>query len=482
VISRPRSTPRRIDPGVVWASTGGSSGTDLGDIFGHRTFAFHASQVDFHRGIDTLDGLANQPVYTSVCGKIIRKNYSMFNWRSLNQFNQFTEINPAVADYALFGGDRLQITGFNNGAPASFPADISRFECNQLFNVGNQTTEDWSIQFKLRSLPAGLAGQPCFGIYQAANNEYAIIGENVSSQWVTYGRDSGGLFINDGDTFSVSGRLWARIQYDSSTGLLRFRLSSDGTTWTTVATQAVAWTNRFIPFKAFVGFIPEGGGSVRNIEVSNFEWFDSDGIGRFGNWIAISTASGRFLSMHHNDIAVDIGDYVYAGDLVAYTGNTGFDDTSGRIQQDHLHQEFIPDNEWTYNNDEPINPLRTGLLPRCGTISVAIVRTEENDPLGNLSIKIAITVQRAPCQRFDINRFTVVGTLDTWVLDWDTRLGLNPADNDANNYDGAYFQPLAFDENDTEYTVNYYINKSQYGDFVSGNAEDCDGVVVATIT
>lgn len=473
-----------MDPGVTWPSNASDTGTTLGDPFGHRQFAGRPSGVDFHRGIDTLDGLTPQITYSPVMGKIIRKNYSMFNWVRNEQYNQSTAVNTGIATYALTGSPQvLRITGVNAGTVA-FPANIGRFETNQLFNVGNGTTEDWFIQYKFDTLPVGLSGQPCFGIYQSQNNEYAAMWYD-GTNFVCKGRDAGGVFGVDGTTGAPAGRTWMRIKYVSSSGSVVFMMSTSGTSWTTIATEAaVSWTNRFIPFKAFLGFNPAAAGANDTIDNANFEWFDSDGIGRFGNWVTVATQTGRWLAMHSDHILVNAGDLVYPGQQLMYTGNTGFDDTSGRILQDHLHTEYIHDNDWTYNNDEPLNPLGkdpTGraLLPRCSTLNISVTRTEENDPAGNPSHKLAIVVQRDPCQRFDINTFTLTGNSATRTLNWNTRSGLNPADNDANNYDGIYFEPLAFNEASTQYQVNYYWRKSVVGNtFVSASISDTAGNVL----
>ncbi len=479
MIALPRATPRQMDPGIIWASTGGPTGSDLGDIFGHRTFSGHSSGVDFHRGIDTLDNLSPQLIVAPITGRVIRLNYSMFNWARPEQFDQLTVVNGAIASYALTGSPAvLRITGVNAGTQ-TFPANIGRFEMNQLFNVGNGTSENWSIQMKFNTLPVTPSGQPVFGIYQAANDEYAAIWYD-GTNFVVKGKDAGGVFGVDGTTGAPAGKTWLRIQYVSSSTSVVFKMSSDGLTWTTIATEAaIAWTNKNVNFKAFVGFNPAAAGANDTADVAIFECVDANAVGRFGNQITLGTATGRWWSMHHDHILVQEGDYVYAGAPMAYTGDTGYDDTSGRILQVHLHQEYTPGNTVIYTNNESLNPLGAGLMPRCDTISIAVTRSQVNDPAGNAAHKLSIVVQRSPCQRFDINQFSLTGSTTTKVLNWNTRAGLDPADNDAVYYDGIYFEPLAFDEDDTEYTVNYYWRKSVVGNtFVSAFIKDAAGVTL----
>ncbi len=479
MISIPVATPRKMDPGIVWGSTGGPTGSDIGDIFGHRTFAAHPSNVDFHRGIDTLDDLAPQVVYAPITGKVIRKNYSLFNWALPEQFDQLTVANGGIASYALNGSPaKLRITGVNAGVVA-FPAAAGRFEMNQLFFVGNGTSENWSIQMKFDTLPVAPSGQPAFGVYQAANDEYAAIWYN-GTNYVVKGKDAGGVMGVDGTTSAAATFPWLRIEYVSSTTSILFRKSADGLTWTTIATEAaIAWTNRPINFKAFGGFNPAAAGANDTIDVAIFECIDANAIGRFGNCLVIANADDEWWSMHHDHILVNVGDYVYAQSEIAYTGDTGYDDNSGRILSVHLHQEFVRRHDILYANGDPINPLGAGILPRCGTLDIAVVRTEENDPAGQPAHKLAITVQRDPCQRFDINYFKLTANTTFRDLNWDTRDGLDPADSDAVYYDGIYFEPEPFDEDDTEYTVNYYFRKSVVGNtFVSAEIRDAAGVVL----
>ncbi len=479
MISVPPATPRKMDPGIIWASTGGPTGSDIGDIFGHRTFAGHPSNVDFHRGIDTLDNLPPTLIVAPITGRVIRRNYSMFNWVKSEQLNQLTVANGAIASYALTGSPAvLRITGVNAGTQ-TFPANIGRFEMNQQFFVGNGTSENWSVQMKYNTLPAAPSGKPVFGIYQAANNEYAAIWYD-GTNFVVKGKDAGGVFGVDGTTGTPAGKTWLRIEYVSSTTSIVFKMSADGLTWTTIATEAaIAWTDRHINFKAFVGFNPAAAGANDTVDVAIFECVDANAIGRFGNCILLANADGEWWSLHHDHILVNVGDYVYAGTSMAYTGDTGYDDNSGRILQVHLHQEYVPRHDILYSNTDPLNPLGAGLLPRCGTLNISVVRSEVNDPAGNAAHKLAITVQRSPCQRFDINQFSLTGNTTTKVLNWNTRAGLDPADSDAVYFDGIYFEPVPFDENDTEYTVNYYWRKSVVGaTFVSAFIKDAAGVTL----
>lgn len=474
-----RATPRRMDPGVTWPSSGDAAGSNLGDPFGQRTFIPHLSGVDFHRGIDTLVSDPPTLTYAAITGKVIRKNYTMFDWEMPEQFDQSTTVNGAIATYALTGSPAvLRITGVNAGTVAF--GNIGRFETNQLFNVGDGT-EDWILQAKFDTLPAGISGRATLGIYQAVNDEYAAI-QYDGTNFIVRGKKASGVMTVDGTTAAPAGRTWVRVRFTAATGNITFDMSSDAsddTLWVNIATQGtITWTNRFVPFKAFPGFSPAAAGANDTIDIANFEWCDVESIGRFGNWTMVANEDSKWLSMHASHIVVNVGDYVYAASPLQYTGMTGFDSRSGRIIERHLHTEYIPNNAYIYANNDPLNPMGPNLLPRCLTYGVTVTRTHENDPNGNLSHKLAIVVTRSPCQRFDINRFSLTGNLGTRTLDWNSRAGLNPADNDANNFNGVYFQPVTFGPASTQYEINLFFNDAAVGaTFVLASVEMVGGEV-----
>lgn len=464
---------RTLESGVVWPD-GGASPPTVGDPFGHRTFSGHASGVDIHRGIDIMDGLAVTAVKSPINGYVTRKHYTHFDWEQANQIEQLTRTGTAAT--FLQSGSVLRVTGTNAGTVA-FPGSITRFETNTDFHA--TAAEDFYIDFKFSSLPATLAGEVCFGIYQASTGDYAIL-KFDDTVFTANGSDAGGNFSINGTTSAHSSRTWNRIKYLSASTSVVFQSSSDGSTWTTIATEAsISWTNVNAPFKCFIGFIPAAAGDPDVIDVAQFAWFDAEGIGRFGNWIQVANAAGKYAMMHASHIACSIGAYVRAGDTVMYTGSTGFDVASGRILQRHCHIEYIGNTGYIYANNDSTNPMGDSLLPRSGSISVGVVRTEENNPEAVACHKLAITLTRGSAQRFDVNSFSLTGNSATRTLNWNTRSGLDPADHDAVKYDGIYFEPSAFSEASSTYVLNLYFTKATVGNtFVSAYVKDTAGTTV----
>ena len=461
---------RRMDPsGTAWPGNGNSNVQTVGDIFGHRTFAAHASGIDFHRGMDVDDGLVSTPVYSMINGCIIRRFYGMTYFDNADNINQFAIANPAVVSMVQNSG-YATLTGVNAGT-VTYPTGCGRAYWQ--YEPMSPSAGDWYIDIKFNAAFSS-TGAWIVGMYNAALDQYACLNYDGTTMTVR-GKDAAGVMTADGTTASPAFQSWIRIKQVGTT--VSWQYSTDGSTFTTITTEtSVAWGAT--PFQVFMGFDPAAAGANDTLQVEFFGFFDGNSIGRFGNWVEVGTANEKITLQHFADIDVQIGAVVTSGQLLGWTGKTGFDINSGRILQYHCHFEYIPNNRYIYDNDDPINPL--AILPRPNdTVSIAVVRTEENDPLGNASHKLNIQVQRGSYGNFQINLFTLTGNTATRTLNWDTRAGLDPADNDAVQYDGIYFEPLAFNEASTEYEYNLYFHKSVVGaTFVSAEVQDIDGNVL----
>lgn len=465
---------RQSDPGRCWPSNAGPTPSTTGDPFGERTFPGHASGVDFHRGIDLLDQQDGVPTYSPINGCVIRSSYTHFQWDDDSNMEQFTEVDPNSKATFSRVTDKLRIVGKNDGT-VSFPSGLAQYRCLTPLSA---VAGEWFIDLQLNAT-VSLTGKLVYGMYDPDNNEYALL-EYDGSTFTVKGRDSGGAMTGDGTTYTPSARTWMRIRYDSTNGVI-WQHSTDGSTWTDmVADASPSWTKQYPGFKVFVGWDPAGSGSDDTVDVAFFGWFDGDNIGRFGNWIEISSAGEKWLMMHHRKLLVAVGSVVRAGEQVGTTGKTGFDTYSGRIAQDHLHTEYIPNNKYFYANNDPLNPLDPDILPRTnGSGNVSVMRSTGNDPNGNDSHILTITCTRGTQQDFDMNEFSLTGNSGTRTINWNTRSGLDPADQDANNYNGVHFQPSAFNESSSSYVITLYFNKSAVGNtFSSAYVKDTDGTTL----
>lgn len=483
---------RGSDPGIAWPSNGGPTPDTLGDMFGQRTFSGgtgHAGGVDFHRGVDLLDnqdgggetaGKGGMPVYSPINGCVIRLFRGFFQFDDADDISKCTEVDASSKATFARSGSALVITGKNNGT-VTFPSGLAMLQKTEPFNA-DLTGNDWVMDFQLVSTIAGISGKLVMGIYDSANNEYVCLEYNGAT-YTCKGRKSSGTMTNDGATASQSGKLWGRIYFQQSSGKIFWQWSTDGDTWTDIVSGGEAWTitNRG-GFMAFIGWDPAASGADDTVNVEQWGSGDGGSVNRFGNWIEIADGSTKFALLHFRRFVVAPGDVVRAGQLIGYTGKTGWDIRSGRILQNHVHVEYHANNQHDYSNADPTNPLAAALLPRPSTaVSISVVRDTASDPNTGLipCHRLTITVTRGSNQNFQINEFRMVANLATRTLNWNTRAGLDPADNDANVYDGLYFQPVAFDETSSAYVFKLYASQAVIGiTWTSGYVKDADGNTV----
>lgn len=481
---------RSCDPGICWPSNGIDTATTVGDPFGHRTFGGHASGVDFHRGIDLLDnvdgsgemaGKGGAPVYSPVNGCVIRRHYSWFQWDDDGNLTECTEVDTGSKATFSRSGSNLVIVGKNNGT-VTFPSGLARLEGNLKFNP-DQSSGDWILVWTLPSTPSAFTGNLVMGIYDADNSEYAALEYNGST-FTVKGKDSGGVMAADGTTATPSGQKWARILMDSATGTLYWQYSNTGSqgSWTTIASEGtITWTKLWPALKAFIGWDPAASGGDTTVNVDMWGYGDVESITRFGNWIEVAREDLKFLLFHMRHISASVGAVVRAGQQVGITGKTGADNRSGVILQNHVHVEYITSDSYIYSNTDPLNALAA--LPRTdGTSNVTGVLSSATYPGsgGGDSWKLAITVTRST-QDFDENQFQLVGNLATRTLNWNTRSGLDPSDNDTVEYNSVYFEPVDFDETSGTYQINLYYKKTVVGSSTpTWSVRDINGTLLAS--
>jgi murein DD-endopeptidase MepM/ murein hydrolase activator NlpD len=487
IITRRESIPRSCDPGIVWPISGGEAVSTIGDPFGHRTFSGgtgHAGGVDFHRGMDMADdqdgpgqpaGSGGVAVVSPIHGKVIRKYKGYFHFFDADDMTELAEVDPgSKATFTRTAGN-LAIVGKNDGT-VTFPSGLAALQKIQPFNA-DLAGNDYCAYFRLAST-VSLTGKIVVGIYDATNDQYLALEYNGAT-FTCKGKKVSGAMTNNGVTATPAACVWGMVWVDIATGKAYWKYSTDGNTWTDIvgAGEAFTVTNQ-CGFKMFIGWDPAAAGGDDTVNVQEFGGGDAGSIPRFGNWLEISNSSGQFDMMHFRKITVALGAEVRPGDALGLTGRTGLDLRSGKIIQNHLHMEYRPTNVHDYANSDPKNPLSALLLPRVSTaISIAVVRDTAMDPNTGLvdCHRLTITVDRGTYQNFQINEFQMVGNTTSRTLNWNTRAGLDPADQDANVYDGLYFQPVAFDEDSSQYVFKLYASKAVIGaTWVSGYVKDAD--------
>ncbi len=464
---------RGPDTGICWPQSGTDVDEDVADIFGYRRFTVHTPPYDFHRGVDVNWNQAGNPNYAPINGAITRWSYTHFMFDDDGNMDQFTETDPNSKATFSRNSSSLRIVGKNNGT-VTLPSGLARFDCVTPLNP-NTTNGDWYMDLQLAST-VSLTGKLVYGMYDTVNDQYALLEYNGST-FTVKGKDAGGTMGVDGTTSTPSARTWMRIRYSQTSGNIKWQHSTDGVSFTDIATEAsITWTREFPVFKAFVGWDPAASGSDDTVDVDFFGWWDGDNIARFGNWIEVGASSDKWVMLHFRHLAIQRGAIVRAGDYVGLVGQTGFDTKSGRILTPHLHLEYIGNNKYDYSNADPTNPLDPDLLPRTNVSNnVSVVRSTGNDPNLVDSHILTITVDRED-QDFDMNQISLTGNSATRTVNWNTRGGLNPTDNDDPVYDGVYEVPSTFDETSAAYVITVYFNKSTVGStFVSAYVKDTEG-------
>jgi hypothetical protein len=485
VIPLPAPSSAGFARGFAWPASGGASPDLIGDPFGHRTFTGHSSGTDFHRGTDHYDDSPGSTGKSPIHGAIVRLNFTHFQYDDAENAEAAEEVDPNnKATFTIIPGSSvLRIVGKNDGT-ATFLSGCARYRTKQRFTMYTLggALGDWIVDAQI---PSGLAlsGKVGIAIYDPLNDEYVALQYNGSTLTVR-GKDLNGVMTANGTTASVANVRWLRMKYSLTTNQVHWQYSTNASgtaaSFVDIATEGtINWTHKGAGFDCFPFWDPAAAGGDDTIDIDYFGWWDAQGIGRFGNWVVIANEVEKWVLMHFRHLFVSAGQVVRPGDPVGKTGRTGFDTVSGRILNDHTHAERHLNNNFIYSNDEAKNPLAAAALPRASTtISINVVRDSAMDPVsGTVDChRLTITVDRGTYQNFHIDEFRAQGNLTFRLLRWSDRTGLNPADHDANNYDGVWFAPVAFNQASNQYVLVLYFSKAVIGStWVAGHVKDTEG-------
>lgn len=484
MISVKRKGYRGDGSGVSWPK----SSPVVRSIFGDRPFAFHVGTLgfnnDFHRGVDvqTNDG---DPMTAMTNGAVSRRNYTFFGFENALHLNEFSAVNNSSSLATALGTNALTLTCSRVGAK-TFPTQIDKFQ--SATEHIDPTTNDWIVEMNLAATistsPGGVLG---LGAFDADHSEYIAIEYNGTT-FTTYGVGTT-TFAANGGTHTISGAIWFRVTYTQSTTTYTWDYSTDtsGQVWVNLASE----TGRTFTNAAQARFSPamfwrstDTNATPYTINISQFNWQDSSTtIGRFGNFLQLTNSQGGFkvFAMHFQTLLVKEGDFVSAGQLIGYSGTTGYDATSGRIINEHQHIEYAPNTNYDYGNNDSVNILDSSLLPRANVNNnVNVVRTSGNDPNSNASHILTITVTRND-NDFDFNEVSLTGNLGTIDCNMNTRAGIDPADADIPVFGGLYIVASSMDNTSSTYICTFYFNTATVGStFVSYTVKDTAGTILAS--
>ncbi|MBK9073277.1 MAG: M23 family metallopeptidase [Myxococcales bacterium] len=467
--------------GMVWPDSGTDTPSSISDVFGGRPYAEHIDTVgydyDMHRGVDVPLNEGDD-FRSPITGRVARVHRSHFRFRTDYYQRYWTEDDDGYGTSWAFNNPGVLMTGTRGGS-TSWPT-VDKYQ--NFSEKVNLTAGQWEFRVKLAAGQGTINGAFGFGMFDPVSSEYIMLewdGTNVRF----LGTYSGGNLSNHNTTAAVtSGHLWLRVRSSGTT--IQWATSSDGDTWTNKATETnPSFTNGTRPVWVATMYYrsKDTNASADVVTIDSASWYDSDGIGRFGNWPVFIRTGDKVLSYHFDDLYVERGDYVDAGDVIGTVGLTGFDDRSGSIATPHVHLEYATNSRSAYDNDDAINPLRAGVLPRVNVSNnVSVVVSSAQDPDSIDSHKLVITCNRE-AQDFDMSEFSLTGNTNTRTINWDTRSGLN-ADNDIPKNNGVYIVPSSFNSSSSTYVVTIYFNKSTVGStLVSAYIKDSNGVTLWSI-
>ena len=453
--------------------------TQIDNVFGPRPFSAHLTTTgfdyDFHRGVDFPDGAVGDPVYAATAGAITRRVYSHFHWNSPDQLNLFTETDPLSALEASAGDGALTLNCSGQGV-ATFPGQASLLTGPGYIYT---TKDDWVLEINIPGISTS-AGE--VGIIVRDRDEVEHLALSYDGSTITFrGATSvNGPLAEDGTTYAVAGANWIRLTY--TTGVVAWEHSTDGTTWTTLGSDNFVQVSDVV-WKPSLFWLSTAASGNDVVSVGELNWVDeAQSVGRFGNWVTIGRNDGKIIQVHLDEVDVELGEMVAAGQRIGTVGKTGFGVRSGRIVGVHVHLEWSPVQDWNYSQEEARNPLAPDLLPRTdSTANVSAVLTNENDPDGVDSWKVSVTTSRAD-QDFDMDAVSLTGNLGTRTVSFNARTGLN-TDRDIPLFNGVYIVPSSFNSSSEEYECSFYFHRSVVGTtFVSGEVRDTEGTLLTTIS
>lgn len=459
-----------------------SAPIEISNVFGPRPFSPHIGSTgydyDFHRGVDFPNAPEGTPCYAASSGAVIRKNYTHFHWKNSNQLNEFDNTVNSFNPWSLSVTDRLSVTADSEGSPDWELSTLSILKAkNAVINTG---FDNYVIECKLGSGFSTTYGEVGIGLLNEETQQFIHLSYNGSSLTIR-GIGYAGEIVDNATEYPATGVVWLRIEYDFATDTTSWQRSTDGDTWVTLGSE-VGFGFSYIPGKPILtwsGYNASAESGTDSFEILEFNWIDENQtIGRFGNWVTINREEGKVLQVHLSTVDVNLGDFVSAGTLVGTIGRTGFNTRSGRINGVHAHLEWSDVTIAAYSQDEALNPLESGLLPRVNVSNnISLTLSEENDPESDPAWKIDVEVLRADSD-FDFNSLVIDGNAASRTIDFNLRTGLNP-DNDIPLHDGVYIVPAdGFTHLSASYQCTFYVKKSAIGSAsIHVEAYDCNGIL-----
>lgn len=210
---------------------------------------------------------------------------------------------------------------------------------------------------------------------------------------------------------------------------------------------------------------PSRGGVIVRMEDSSQTLGTS--LQRFGNWILVRIDSANGQPRHNAYLHLNgfhrfgVGDTVTTMDTIGFMGKSGYE-----INTVHLHLELYKNlTGTTIDKDKAKNPVE--LLPYSNSNSYQVNFIEQVD-----SSAAEVISQDT---ELDFDGIIIYCTVNDRTVEFNSRTGIDPADNDNPLYNNVRIEPVIFNEASNTRTIKFWVKSSESGTIQSVRISDVNG-------
>ncbi|MBW7888159.1 MAG: T9SS type A sorting domain-containing protein [Bacteroidetes bacterium] len=188
---------------------------------------------------------------------------------------------------------------------------------------------------------------------------------------------------------------------------------------------------------------------------------------RFGNWMLIKIDSSDGTVRHNAYLHLNafhkfgIGDTVSTRDTVGFMGKSGY-----QINTIHSHVELYKNlNGVAIDKDKAVNPME--VLPYVNTdnYTASIVAQAES----------SYVIFETPNTEIDFNEIIINGSNSSRTINFNSRTGIDPSNNDNPNYNNVFIDPDSFTKDSSIQRIRFWIKNSEIGAIQSAVITDVKG-------
>lgn len=188
---------------------------------------------------------------------------------------------------------------------------------------------------------------------------------------------------------------------------------------------------------------------------------------RFGNWILVKIDDGDGQPRHNAFLHLNgfhrfgVGDTVTTLDTIGFMGKSGYE-----INTVHLHLELYKNLTGTaIDKDKAKNPVE--LLPYSNSNSYQVNFVSQGDS------SAAEVISRDT--ELDLDGIFIYCTINDRTIEFNSRTGIDPSDNDNPNYNFVRIDPLPFTSANTTRTIKFWVKTAESGTINSLKITDVSG-------